>query len=54
MQSIIERELNALILHHNIEIKRLINSNEDYKHENISLLKNEIDSFIKELSNENN
>ena len=47
---ILERELRRLITHHTVEIKRLSNSSELYKHENIALLKKELVLFINELN----
>jgi hypothetical protein len=46
------RELQALITHHCIEIKRLANSDEEYKHENMVLLNKELTHFKGELKDE--
>jgi hypothetical protein len=48
--TIVERELKRLITHHTVEIKRLSNSSELYKYENIALLKKELALFINELN----
>ena len=45
----LERDLRQQIVYHNSEIKRLTNSDEPYKHENIALLKKELVMFISEL-----
>lgn len=42
-------DIQNLILHHNKEIKRLINSDELYKHENVLLLKKELEFFVSQL-----
>jgi hypothetical protein len=48
----VKTELQNLILHHVKEIKYLINSECPYKHENIALLKKELDFFISQLNKE--
>lgn len=48
----LKTELHRLIVHHTIEIKRLTNSECPHKHENLTLLKKELDFFVSQLSKE--
>jgi hypothetical protein len=48
-QSYLISEIHRLCQHHTEEIKRLTNSDESYKYENIQLLKEELDQFKIEL-----
>ena len=43
------QQLQAIMSHHVKEIKRLRNSQEQYRHENITLLQKEYASYQKEL-----
>ena len=48
----LKTELQRLITHHTVEIKRLTNTDEPYKHENIALLKKEVSFFVSQLDKE--
>jgi hypothetical protein len=43
------KSIQSLLMHHYCEIKRLKNSNEEFKNENIQLLLTECDQFKQEL-----
>jgi hypothetical protein len=48
-QSETMKSIQSLLTHHYCEIKRLRNSNEEFKNENIRLLLIECDQFKREL-----